>query len=186
MLKRKETIIISAMELLEEEGISGVTTKNIARRQGVSEPALYRQFQGKQEIMEAMMEELGSFDHRIQNTLLESELQGREAILFYINRYGELYENYSELSTILLSMDVYFYEESTRNRMKDMLMARKEFLTELILRNRNSLSMKAEVTEKDMASMILGTMLAQILEWRLSQKEFSLAVRFQEVFQTLL
>lgn len=45
-------ILRAALELFTEKGIHATTTKDIARRAGVSEGALYRHFQSKQELAE--------------------------------------------------------------------------------------------------------------------------------------
>jgi AcrR family transcriptional regulator len=37
--QRKNKIIIEAIDLLDEAGIQGLTTKEIAKRQGITEPA---------------------------------------------------------------------------------------------------------------------------------------------------
>lgn len=186
MLKRKEKIVISAIELLEEEGMNGLTTKNIAKRQQVTEPALYRQFEGKQDIINSIMEEFGSFDERIQETIGQSELWGKASLLFYTERYAELYENYSELSTILLSMDLYFYDNVTRARMTEILTNRKEFLTELISKCRQDLRIAEQVTDEELASIIQGVIVSNILEWRLGGKSYSLKEKLNSVMIHLL
>jgi AcrR family transcriptional regulator len=114
MIKRKDRIIISALELLEEGGINNVTTKNLARKQNISEPALYRQFKNKHDIVVAMIEEYANYDEKIMNTIREHEMKGKDAIVYYVTRYGELYQSYSEISVILYSLDLYFYEDDTR------------------------------------------------------------------------
>ena len=43
-LTRKEKIIINAIDILDEGGINGLTMKEIANQQGITEPAVYRQF----------------------------------------------------------------------------------------------------------------------------------------------
>jgi AcrR family transcriptional regulator len=41
IIKRKNKIIIEAIDLLDELGIQGLTTKEIAKRRDPSEPAIY-------------------------------------------------------------------------------------------------------------------------------------------------
>lgn len=186
MLNRKDKIIISAIELLDEDGIAGVTIKNIAKKQKVTEPALYRQFQSKQEIINSIMEEFGYYDQRIQETIQQSDLKGREALLFYVRRYAELYENYSELTTVLLSMDVYFYQAYTKGLMTKVIMDRKKFLILLVEQSRDALCFSDKMTPAEIASVIQGTIFAQIYEWRLSEKSYSLHEMMMKLFENML
>ena len=48
------------------------------------------------------------YDEKIENSIKASALSGREAVLFYITRFAELYENYSELTTVMFSFDLFF------------------------------------------------------------------------------
>lgn len=69
MIKRKNSILISALELFEEGGTNNITIKNLAKREKVSEPALYRQYKNKHEIIVSIINEYSSYDNQIINTI---------------------------------------------------------------------------------------------------------------------
>ena len=177
MLKRKDRIIISAIELLNEEGVNGVTSKNLAKKQNVTEPALYRQFKGKQEILDSILTEYASYDFRIEETIKQSTLTGKEAILFYVTRYAELYQNYSEITTVMFSMDLYYYNEQTKSFMENVLQKRLAFLEEIINMNQDSFDTLNRFTPRELASMINGTIFSQVYEWRMLNKAYALDER---------
>ena len=54
--ERKEQIISEAMGLIFENGLSGMTMSAIAGRVGISEPAIYRHFTNRREILLATLE----------------------------------------------------------------------------------------------------------------------------------
>ncbi|PKM56583.1 MAG: hypothetical protein CVU98_10480, partial [Firmicutes bacterium HGW-Firmicutes-3] len=121
MIKRKDKILISAIDLLYSEGVSGVTTKNLAKLEKVTEPALYRQYKNKQEILNHIVEAYAQYDEKIINTIKESPLSGYEVIQYYIKRFIEFYENYVELTTVMFSMDLYYYHDATKARMEEIV-----------------------------------------------------------------
>ncbi len=64
-------ILRAALELFTEKGIHATTTKDIARRAGVSEGALYRHFQGKQELAEDLyITHLSHFTAQLDKSVL--------------------------------------------------------------------------------------------------------------------
>ncbi|MEW5765176.1 MAG: TetR/AcrR family transcriptional regulator [Acidobacteriota bacterium] len=64
-------ILRAALELFTEKGIHATTTKDIARRAGVSEGALYRHFQSKQELAEDLyLTHLSYFTAQLDRSVL--------------------------------------------------------------------------------------------------------------------
>ena len=53
--KRQIEIIEAATKLIGEKGIQNLTTKNLAAEMGFSEPALYRHFKSKTDILQSVL-----------------------------------------------------------------------------------------------------------------------------------
>lgn len=58
--QRKKDIIDAARELIIREGVQGVTIKNISKKNRISEPAVYRHFKNKREILVGLIENFES------------------------------------------------------------------------------------------------------------------------------
>lgn len=171
MLKRKDKILISALELFEEGGVNNITTKNLAFKEGISEPALYRQYKSKYEIIQEIIKEYSSYDDRILNTIIKENLEGRDAIIYYVTRYAELYQSYSELSLVLSSMDLYFYKEETKDMMLNLINRKEKFLIEYL----NDHPIKNHRLSNETLSKAINDLLySEVFRWRLAEKSYSL------------
>lgn len=53
---RRQEIVRTAYHLMTEKGISSITTKELARQNGISEAAIYRHFTNKHEIFMALLD----------------------------------------------------------------------------------------------------------------------------------
>ena len=53
----RELVVAEALDLLDEVGLDGVSTRRLAQRLGVEQPALYWHFSGKHALLVAMAEE---------------------------------------------------------------------------------------------------------------------------------
>ncbi|PWV37326.1 TetR family transcriptional regulator, partial [Achromobacter xylosoxidans] len=51
---QRDAVIASALELLNEVGVDGLTTRRLAERLGVQQPALYWHFKNKQALLDAL------------------------------------------------------------------------------------------------------------------------------------
>jgi AcrR family transcriptional regulator len=67
--ERKDQIVQATISIMAEQGIPGTTTRRIAERVGVSEPALYKYFPGKKELL---LEALGEVGNRFITTLVSA------------------------------------------------------------------------------------------------------------------
>lgn len=52
----RETVIAEALDLLDEVGLDGISTRQLAKRLGVEQPSLYWHFHKKEELLAAMAE----------------------------------------------------------------------------------------------------------------------------------
>jgi TetR/AcrR family transcriptional regulator, fatty acid metabolism regulator protein len=186
MIGRKDKILISAIELLDQEGVNGVTTKNLARLQGVTEPALYRQYKSKQDILINIVDEFALYDSKIKNTIDEGHLFGKEAIVYYVKRYAELFNNYAELTTVMFSMDLYQYHETTRQQMETIVKERLLFLERTILQSEELKQNKLSLSPQDFASLINGIVFSVVYEWRIFSKSFDLEERLMTMIDKIL
>ncbi|HPA73995.1 MAG TPA: helix-turn-helix domain-containing protein, partial [Spirochaetota bacterium] len=70
--ERKGEIIDAALRLIDKKGIQNLTTRNLAREVGITEPGLYRHFRNKEDILAGI---LGMFRRTI-GTSMESIMAG--------------------------------------------------------------------------------------------------------------
>ena len=166
-IKRKEKIIISAIDILDEVGIQGLTTKELAKRQGISEPALYRQFEGKQEIVLTILDRFAAFDDDIRNTIIEQKVSPRAGILFFAESYASYYQNYPQITTVLFSLDVFKYDEKINSRMMEILDKRYKFVEELVQKAKEEHEIETEMSSEEMSEFILGIIWSTIYKWKI-------------------
>lgn len=165
-IKRKENIIICAIDILDELGIQGLTSKEIAKRQGITEPAVYKQFQGKQDIILNILDRFCSFDDMIRNTILEQKLSHREGILFYAKSYAEYYENYPQITTVMFSYDMYRYDPEINEKMMGINRSRYEVIYEMVKGGQASGEICGEISSEDIADMIIGLLWSTTFKWK--------------------
>jgi AcrR family transcriptional regulator len=173
-IKRKEKIIISAIELLNEGGIQGLTTKELAKRQGITEPAIYRQFESKQEIIITILERFAHFDETICNTILEMGMPPSQGIVYYTESFASYYENYPELTTVLFSLDVFYYQKETNDKMMDIMKRRHQFISNLFERGIKDGEFKNQISSEEFSEILLGIVWATIFNWKIGGRNTEL------------
>ncbi len=167
-MKRKDRVIIDAIDLLDEQGIQGLTTKEIARREGISEPAIYKQFDSKKEIILAIMDKSSAFDELITNTILEQKMSFFDALLYFTESITTYYQNYPQIITVVFSFDVFKYDPDTNSKMQKTVNDNYDFIKTLIKKGVESGELDSKTESEELAEIIPGILWSAIWRWKIT------------------
>jgi TetR/AcrR family transcriptional regulator, fatty acid metabolism regulator protein len=172
--ERKGEIVAAALRLIEKKGIQNLTTRNLAREVGITEPGIYRHFRNKQDILLSV---LAHFRKDASETL-EEIIAAEGAPLQKIGAlYARSLRGFSKNPAITA---VIFSEEIFQNNRK---LSREVFA--IMEMNRNGLErILGEGKEGDeipgdapvshLSLVIMGTFRLLVTRWRLSERSFDL------------
>ncbi|HWR39451.1 MAG TPA: TetR/AcrR family transcriptional regulator [Patescibacteria group bacterium] len=174
LLHRKESIILSVIDIINELGIQGLSTRELAKRQGISEGTLFRHFKTKNHIILAVLEYFSKYDADIFHSVKLKELKPREAITFFVDSYATYYENYPAITVMTQIYSVLSYEAKLAPKITSILDERKKFLQQLIEEGQRLGEIRSEADSDILADIIDGTCGAICLTWRMRSYNFSL------------
>ncbi|MEO6086031.1 MAG: TetR/AcrR family transcriptional regulator C-terminal domain-containing protein [Umezawaea sp.] len=87
-MSRRDEVLQAALDLLDEVGLDGLTTRKLADRLGVRAGALYRHFDSKQALLDAMVEHIAAGGRNTPPT--SDDWDDRLAALAFAMRDGML------------------------------------------------------------------------------------------------
>lgn len=172
-ISRKDRIILSAIDIINELGIQGLSTKELAFRQGVNESALYRHFKNKDAIIEGVLEYFSQFDNSIYNSTIEKNLNGREKILDYIKAYLEYYEGYPAITAILFSYESLSHDQGAKEKMNLIFGIRLKNIIFLLDECQKNNEITQIIPARELALILIGYCNKVILEWRIGNFSYS-------------
>lgn len=185
-LSRKEKIIINAIDILDQGGINGLTMKEIANQQGITEPAVYRQFNNKKEIVLTILGRFAAFDESLMNAVHQQGMKPDEAIIYFFASYATYYQNYPQIVTALFSYDVYRYEPEASRRMKEIIERRNSFIEELTQEGIQQNIFSSERSAHMYAQMLVGLLWANMYQWKLDECKWGLKENVMEQLKWML
>lgn len=185
-LRRKDKLLISAIELLDESGIAGVTTKEMAKREGISEPAVYRHFDGKLEILMAIINKFAVFDSQLENTVNEQKMDPIAAIRYICGAYASYYSSYPQIASVMFSIDLMKYNPAVEERMKEIITHRKQVYEMLVIQAQKLGLMGKSTDSKIIAGVIFGIVWQETYQWKLFDMGYSLQERVSTILDIIL
>jgi AcrR family transcriptional regulator len=185
-LSRKQSIVVSALEIIDELGIEALSIRELAKRQGIVEGALYKHFNSKDEILHAILDYYSRYDLNIKNTIQNNGLTYKESIIFFIKSYAEIYESNPAMTCIGSSYEVLMNGSSVVNRVKEIFSSRSDYLTYLVKQGQLEGSIGCSLSAEDLSDTILGLFRTVTLKWRMSNYSFPLKSRVISALEIIL
>ena len=173
-LNRKDSLILTAVELLDELGVQGLSTRAIANRQGISEATLFRHYRTKNDLLLAMIDEDSKYDADIMSTVSMNKMPPRKAVTFFFKSIVEYYENYPAITAIQQAYDVLSYEPLLADRIIKSFHTRINFLKELIIKAQATSEIESGIDSEKLSYVVWGTFISICLNWRFNKYSFSL------------
>jgi AcrR family transcriptional regulator len=186
LLHRKESLILTAIEIIDELGLQGLSTREIAKRQGMSDATLFRHFKSKSELLMAVLDYYSQYDTDIIQSTRLLNLAPKEALSYYFNAYAEYYENYPAITAIREIYDGFSSDSELKEKIRTISMERTGFIQQLISDACRDGSLDPKINCENMADIISGMLREICLKWRFSAYSFSLKERVMDSLQMIL
>jgi len=180
---RKEEVFTVIAEIIAEQGIASVSTKCVAQKLNVSQPALYKYFKNRDEML------IGFLDHM---TVLLIEILARinsfetseEKLRAFYQEQLTLIEKTKILPKVLFFEELHLNDSEKRDKLREMVNIFEEGIKHIIVEGIN----RQEITDVDpdtAVQFIKGVILSAYLNWILAGMNYSL-VDEKDKFMTFL
>jgi AcrR family transcriptional regulator len=181
----KDRIIASAIELIGDSGLSTLTTKNLARKENISESLIYKYFGEINEVLVQVVREYANFDISIQKTVEKLEGTYLEKIRYYADTYATYYDNYSGMAAIMLHYEELLHMVETREIISACILSRNDFVCGLYEAALDNKEIKPIFTAKELTLMFNGIFSEVLIERRTKYSRKSIRVEIKELMNRL-
>jgi AcrR family transcriptional regulator len=182
---RQKEIIDVSLHLIAESGIQGLTIKNLAKKIGFSESAIYRHYENKIQILVAIL----NFFKENTERLFTSELNADGDTLTKINHL--LFNQFKIFSASPSLVAVIFSEELFRNeailmeKVSEIMNNNFDTLTQIIKSGQEKSELRADVGAEHLAVVIMGSLRLFVKQWHMSNYAFNLTEKGNELSNSI-
>lgn len=186
LLHTRESLILSCIKVISEQGIKGFTTREVAKKQGISESTIFKHYKTKNELILAVLEYFSQYDQAIIETLELKKLKPLEAITFFVDSYVTYYENYPEITAITLSYEGLIHDSELSDAVYKIFNRRYNTMLSLVEDAKCQQEIARDIDSKNLTDLIIGLKRFTILRWSLGNNEFPLKEHTMRTLQMLL
>lgn len=181
--ERQILIIDVAIKIIHELGYQAFSIRELSKRVGISEPAIYRHFLNKEDIVLGILGRFNEFDLSLFQEVQKYEKPIAKIQSFILYHFNFLEKN-PGMTSIVFAEEIFNQSELLREKMLTIIEKRKKLIKSIIdeARVKNHV---IEVETNELVTIILGFIRLVILEWRMGGFSFSLSQRGKKAVSTI-
>ena len=172
--ERQKEIVEVALELINKKGIQGLTIKNLAKRIGISEPAIYRHYDNKINILIAILEVFKNNTDQIFNKELDNDNKAIDKIEHLFTKHFKSLSNTPSLVSVIFSEEIFRNEPMLIDKISEVINRNDKILTSIIIKGQKDGEIRTDIEAKHISTIIMGTLRLFIKKWQFSAYSFSL------------
>ena len=171
---RQQEIINVSVALIADKGIQSLTIKNISQTIGISEPAIYRHFKNKFEILMTLLDSFELIAADVLNSKDIKSLKPLDKIEFFLmDRYKRCSEN-PKLAKLMFSEENFQDDERLAEKVLSIMHAHRTEMHKIISAGQSNGEIRDDIDSISLFRIIFGSMRLLIKQWGLSGCRFNL------------
>ncbi len=182
---RQQEIINVSLDLIAEGGIQALTIKNLAKKIGFAESAIYRHYENKIQILLAILnffKENMSF--LAENSLL-TEVNAIDRIEILFQNYFKKFKNSPSLVTVIFSEEIFRNEKELAAKVAEIMKMNSENIIGIISTGQKTGEIRNDIAAAHVATILMGSLRLFVKQWHMSNYSFDITEKGQELINSI-
>ena len=182
---RQEQIIQTSLDIIAKSGIFGLTIKNISKDIGISEPAIYRHFESKTDILLGIMSKIKESSSTGPFPLPDESHTSVDIIRnVFISRAKRLTKNPS-IAAVIFSESIFKNNSKLTEEIRSIMEKSQLKIVRIIKKGQKLGEINDRVDAEQLALMIIGTFRLLVTKWHMGSNNFDLVVQTEKLFKAM-
>ncbi len=183
--ERQEEIIHTAINLIATKGIQGLTLKNMAKAIGISEPAIYRHYDNKIDILVSIMDYFSSTARLIFEREMQTSASSITKIETIFDNHFTAFSKTPALVAVIFSEEIFRNEPLLSQKIKEVMESNSMAIRQILTEGQQSGEINGNLDKAHLTVIIMGSLRLLIKQWQMADYSYDLRERGQAFFGTL-
>jgi TetR/AcrR family transcriptional regulator, fatty acid metabolism regulator protein len=172
--ERQKEILDTALDLISQKGIQGLTIKNLSRKIGISEPAIYRHYENKIEILLKILDLFKESSGTIFEDELQNDLGAIQRIEHLFSRHFSKFAKNPTLVSVIFSEEIFRSEPALIEKIAEVINRNSQILRKIIVAGQERGEVRSDLEAGHIAIIIMGSLRLFVKQWQFSGYSFNL------------
>ena len=165
--KRQLNLIDLSLDIILNEGIQSLTIKNLANRAGITEPAIYRHFKSKFDILYNLLVFFEEHSDDFLKDIKDDKSVGLEKLgLFFVTHCKRFNEN-KAFAIIMFSEEIFTTDIRLKLKLFTIISKQKKMLLSIIKKSQKNNLIISTIPEEHIFTLIIGSLRFLVTQWKM-------------------
>jgi len=183
--ERQKEIIEVALDLISEKGIQGLTIKNLSKRIGISEPAIYRHYDSKTDILIAILDFFNNNTEQIFKNELQKVDKSIDKIEHLFTKHFASFSAKPSLVSVIFSEEIFRNEPLLIDKISKLIEKNQRILAEIVSVGQKNGEIRTDIEAEHLSTMIIGTLRLFVKRWQFSAYSFNLSKEGNKLIKSI-
>ena len=172
--ERQKEILEVALNLIANKGIQGLTIKNLSKEIGISEPAIYRHYENKIQILLSILNLFRMNSLMLFEKAVAEDIGTIEKIDHIFAGHFATFSSNPSLVAVFFSEEIFRNEPALVERISDIIRQNDKMLSSIIIEGQQAGEIRGDVEAAHLSIMVMGALRLFIKRWQFAGYEFNL------------
>ena len=178
---RQKQIIQASLDLIANSGIHGLTIKNISKKVGISEPAIYRHFESKFDILLGIVSTIKE-STGVDLTGITDETQTTiNKIRKAFSVRAQRFTNNPSLAAVIFSEEIFDDNSQLSDAIRTTMEESQNKMIKIIQQGQSKGEIVEFIDAEELALMIIGSFRLLVTKWHMNKNSFNLEERTEKL-----
>jgi AcrR family transcriptional regulator len=170
---RQEQIKKAVLEIIAEEGLHNISTRNLAKKIGFSEGAIFRHFSSKRDIIKGIMDDVANDLIGSLRSIVISPIKSEEKLYNYLCRNVKYLKENRGITILLFSEATHLGDKELKEKLNQILSEQKQFIIKMVKDGIVEGVWDKKVNPEDVAILYMGIPITFNIELVLNKSELN-------------
>ncbi|MBT4207389.1 TetR/AcrR family transcriptional regulator [Candidatus Woesearchaeota archaeon] len=170
--------------MIADKGIQGLTIKNISKAIGISEPAIYRHFENKNDIILAIISTMKESTNK-ELSQIDDNNATIEKIKKMIQGHTNRFINNPSLTAIIFSEEIFNNNSILAKPIRMMMRRNQNKMISMIENGQDVGDVRVDINAEQISLMIIGSFRFLVSKWHIMNFDFDLKKEVNEMLNAI-
>ena len=183
--ERQKEITVVALELISEKGIQGLTIKNLAKKIGITEPAIYRHYDSKIDILITVLELFNQNTEQLFEKELNTDSKAIDKIEHLFTKHFASFSATPSLVSVIFSEEIFRNEPVLIAKISEVIDKNDKIFTTIIVNGQKNGEIRTDIEAKHLSTIMMGTLRLFVKKWQFSAYSYNLPKEGKRLIESI-
>ena len=185
LTERQTEIIDKSIDIIGTKGIQGLTIKNLSKVIGISEPAIYRHFDSKTDILITILDNFKEMASFMGATMKDNNGAAMDKIEFMFSQIINIFSESPSFISVIFSEEIFRNDDILKGKIIEIMDQNEQTIESIIKQGQEKGEIRTDIDGNTLALMIMGTLRFRVKLWDLKDYHGNMIKEGAELIQNL-